>query len=182
MLARAAAPAFTIRAARPDDAARLAFVRTASWRAAYREIIPAPTLERIAAGDARRMRRAVTERASGQHVWVVQDDDGLPFGYAWGGPQVDRRFACLGEIYELYLHPAWQGRGAGRTLLVHAIWELVGRGLAPVMVWVLAENSARFVYESTGAVAIADERVQLGPRRTTKTAYAWCDALPLPGL
>ncbi len=173
---------FSIRAARPGDAPRLAFVRAASWRAAYREIIPARTLERIVVGDGERMRRAIGERAPGEHVWIAQDDDNLPFGYAWCGPQRDRRFSCLGEIYELYLHPTWQRRGAGRRLLVHALWQIVERGLAPVMVWVLAENDARFVYEGCGAVAIADERIQLGSRPTTKIAYAWRDTLPLPGL
>ena len=173
----------SIRCARLDDVPALAWVRSASWRHAYRGIIPDRVLARTAEADTPRMRRAVADRRFGQSVWVAHDPDGTVFGYAWSGAQLDRRLApFLGEIYELYLHPAWQRRGIGRRLLVHAIWDLVGRGQNPVMLWVLAENTARDFYESCGAVLLGQRPIELGGRRTTKLAYGWHEALPLPDL
>jgi GNAT superfamily N-acetyltransferase len=172
-----------LRRARIDDVAALAWVRSASWRAAYRGIIPERTLARTAELDLSRMRRAVSDRRFGQSVWVAHDPDGTIFGYTWSGPQVDRTCApFLGEIYELYLHPAWQRRGIGRRLLVHTVWDLVGRGLNPAMLWVLAENTARDFYAACGAVALGQRRVDVGGRVTSKLGYGWPDALPLPDL
>ena len=182
MLVRFELSDVAIRRATPADAARLAWVRTASWRDAYAEIIPPRTLERIATHDADRMRRAVIDRRFGQTVWVVTDAANVIFGYAWSGPQTDRSLPFLGEIYELYLHPAWQGRGAGRMLLTHAIWELVSVGQHPACLWVLAENDARHFYESCGGTPVGSRNVELGGRTTKKILYGWHEQLPLPGL
>jgi GNAT superfamily N-acetyltransferase len=173
-----------IRRARAADVPRLAWVRTASWKHAYVDIIDAHTLDRITRGDVDRMRRAV---GSG-HVWLVEDAEGLPFGYAWIGPQTDRTVYAggelggpfLGEVYELYLHPQWQRRGAGTKLLTHAIWQLVNDGLNPPMLWVLGLNDARHFYESTGGVAFDTRQTRVGARILTKVAYGWHEQLPLP--
>ena len=170
-----------IRRARAEDVPALAWVRSASWRAAYRGIIPERALARTAELDLARMRRAVSDRRWGQLVWVAHDPDGTVFGYTWSGPQLDRSCApFLGEIYELYLHPAWQRRGIGQRLLVHTVWDLVGRGLNPPMLWVLAENTARDFYAACGAVAFGQRRIDVGGRVTAKLGYGWPDALPLP--
>lgn len=172
-----------IRRARPEDVPALAWVRSASWRDAYRGIIPDRSLARTAELDLARMRRAVGDRRWGQVVWCVHDPDGTVFGYTWSGPQVDRTLApFLGEIYELYLHPAWQRRGIGQRLLAHTIWDLVARGLNPPMLWVLAENTARDFYASCNATLLGQRRVDVGGRITAKLAYGWRDALPLPDL
>lgn len=180
-----------IRRATVADAPRLAFIRTASWRDAYSEIIGHHALERTARHDADRMRRAVGQQHGGQAVWLVEDDHGTAFGYTWSGPQTDRTVvadgrAFLGEVYELYLHPQWQGLGAGSELLVHTIWALVGAGLNPPMLWVLGENTARHFYEGTGGVAFATRRIEVGRvggvggRAMTKIGYGWHEQLPLP--
>ncbi|MBL8942394.1 MAG: GNAT family N-acetyltransferase [Myxococcales bacterium] len=180
----------TVRRATPADAPRLAWIRTSTWRATYAEIIGPHALERISRHDGERMRRAVAQQRAGHAVWVIEDHQGTVFGYAWIGPQTDRsvhvaraehdHIAFLGEVYELYLHPRWHGRGAGTTLLVHAIWDLVDAGLHPVMLWVLGENTAQLFYESTGGVRFATREVEVGGRAMQKVAYGWHEQLPLP--
>lgn len=173
-----------VRRATPADAPRLAWIRTTSWRDAYAEIIGPHALERVAQHDGRRMQRAVAQQRAGHSVWLIEDHQGTTFGYAWIGPQTDRSVhadvAFLGEVYELYLHPRWQGMGGGRMLLVHAIWDLVDAGLNPVMLWVLGENTAQHFYEASGGVRFAARHIEVGGRAMTKVAYGWHEQLPLP--
>jgi GNAT superfamily N-acetyltransferase len=170
-----------VRRATAADAPRLAWIRTASWKHAYADIIEARALDRMTRNDGERMRGAIVQSP----VWLVEDADGTAFGYAWTGPQTDRTVRhkggpFLGEVYELYLHPQWQRRGAGSKLLSHAIWELVGAGPHPPMLWVLGLNDARHFYESLGGVAFGSRRIAVGGRMLTKVAYGWHEQLPLP--
>lgn len=166
-----------VRDARPDDVPALARVHVASWHDTYRGIIPRSALPTYGRAVARFMRGP----QRGTSLLVVEDAHGEVFGYATAGPQRDRSLPFLGEVYELYLHPDSQGRGGGRLLLTSAIWRLVDRGLNPVLVWVLEQNSARRFYESLGAVACARRAVALGGGVSAfKLGYGWHEALPLP--
>ena len=180
----AGASTFRIRLAVARDAPRLAWIRTVTWRDAYAAIMGSHALERVGKRDGERMRRAVADQRGGRRVWLVEDDEGTAFGYAWLGPQTDRALGkagpFFGEVYELYLHPHWQRRGAGTALLVHAIWDLINAGLGPVMLWVLGENGARHFYEGVGGVCFGSRRIEFGGRTMTKFAYGWHEQLPLP--
>jgi GNAT superfamily N-acetyltransferase len=173
--------ALSFRSARAADVPALARVRTESWHAAYRGIIPPRELAKCTPSDnAGRMQRAVANRRDGRGVLVAENDRGVVIGYVWYGPQLDRALRFSGEIYELYIHPRWQRCGAGMLLLSAAIWRLVDRELNPVMLWVLAENEARFFYEACGGVEVGRRGIVIGGRRLTKLAFGWRDALPLP--
>ena len=176
--------ALEVRRARPDDVPVLARVRSASWAAAYAEILPASELRRVSTHrSAAYLSQAAADRRAGRRLLVVAERGADPFGYALCGPQQDPRLRTYrGEVYELYLHPDRQRQGAGRRLLSQAIWDLLGDGLDPVMLWVLARNSARHFYESCGGMLVASSPIVLGGVRTTKLAYGWDEALPLPGL
>lgn len=168
-----------VRVARLADLRALAAVRRESWWSAYRGLVPDAELRRM--DDARIVQRmAVAIRQRWNLIVLVEDEHARPLGYAWIGPHRDRFGAHLGEIFELYLHPDAQGQGAGRQLLVAAIWSLVEQGLHPVLVWVLAANPARHFYESCGGVRVGQSPVNVGGRTLTRIAYSWTDALPLP--
>jgi ribosomal protein S18 acetylase RimI-like enzyme len=103
---------------------------------------------------------------------LVLDFGGSVAGYATLGPARSRGLSARGEIYELYLAPEYQGIGLGRRLFSAACSDLARRGLAPVLVWVLADNQpARGFYERLGGrpIAVGDER--LGGTRLSKIAY-----------
>lgn len=168
-----------VRAARLADLPALARIRRLSWWAAYRGILPQAELRRMDDDViARRMAHAITRRW--HQLLLVEDEHAHALGYAWLGPHRDRMGDHRGEIFELYLHPHAQGRGAGRQLLVAAIWALVDLGLHPVLVWVLAANPARHFYEACGGVLVAQGPVTAGDRTLTRLAYSWRDAFPLP--
>ena len=169
-----------LRPARRGDVDALASVRIASWQHAYRTILPAAELRGMTmAASIAKFERALYRPRFDEHLLVATHDD-RPIGYAMGGIQPDRRLAFRGEIYELYLHPNHQHRGIGRALLARSIWTLVARGLNPVMLWVLARNSARHFYAACGGTLVANSRITVAGRRLPRLAYGWRDALPLP--
>ena len=49
---------------------------------------------------------------------------------------------AVGEVYAVGVHPAYQGRGLGRAVTVLGLRHLAGKGLAAVMLYVEADNSA----------------------------------------
>ncbi len=172
-----------VRRAKTSDVPTLARIRAESWREAYREILPPSVLAGIDLPRcALRMRQAVVGQQRGKRLLVAEDAGGAVIGYAWCGPQADRRLPFRGEIYELYLLPGRQGQGVGRTLLGSAIWSLVDLGLNPVLVWVLASNDARHFYESCGGELVARSPIDVDGYETTRLAYGWRRALPLPAL
>jgi GNAT superfamily N-acetyltransferase len=169
-----------LRPARRDDIEALARVRIASWRHAYRTILPEAELRRMTpAANVAKFERAVLRPRFDEHLVVATHEHRL-VGYAMGGRQPDRRLPFRGEIYELYIDPAHQGRGIGRALLARSIWTLVERSFNPVMLWVLAHNSARHFYASCGGTLVARSPIIVAGKRLPRLAFGWHDTLPVP--
>lgn len=137
-----------VRTALATDAAAIAAVRIASWRATYGEHLPAHVWDdddvesvtvRFAAsiGDGRLL------------ALVASDEAGVVCGYALYGPARDDDLPPgTGEVYAIYVRPDSWSTGAGRALLADACRELGG---GPVALWVLEANArARRFYEIAG--------------------------------
>jgi ribosomal protein S18 acetylase RimI-like enzyme len=57
----------------------------------------------------------------------------------------------VGELYALYLLPAWWSVGVGRALMTSVLDSLRGDRYRRVVLWVLADNArARRFYERAG--------------------------------
>jgi GNAT superfamily N-acetyltransferase len=170
-----------VRPATAGDVASLVELRRRSWHQAYRDILPLREIERATGPrSAERLTRAVAGRRRGQRIVVAHDPRAGLMGYAWGGPQLETRLRYRGEVYELYLEPRMQRQGIGSRLLDAAIWNLVELRLNPVLVWVLAQNPARHFYEERGGNLVAYGPIRIGGYTTTRLAYGWAGALPLP--
>jgi GNAT superfamily N-acetyltransferase len=162
-----------IRSASPADAAQIANVMRASWRAAYQGIIAPEVIDRVTAPDGgARVRQSFRTRPwQKTFVAVPQPEagrnrdaaDGI-VGYAFFGPEQDVLGAPwphplspegqqgqVAELYALYVHPAWWSTGTGRALMDRVLDTAAAAGYLSVRLWVLRDNSrARRFYERAG--------------------------------
>jgi GNAT superfamily N-acetyltransferase len=181
MLALATAQGIAVRSARHDDISALVRLRRRSWRDAYHDILPAAEIERATGpGSGESLRRGLEGRLRGQRLLVAERPGEGILGYALCGPQPIRSLDHRGEVYELYLDPTAQRHGVGSRLLDAAIWSLIDLSLHPVLVWVLAQNPARYFYEMRGGVIVGKGTIRIGDYVTTRVAYGWSESLPLP--
>jgi GNAT superfamily N-acetyltransferase len=150
--------AFSIRHARPGDAEAIAGVHDASWRDAYRGVIPGEELERMIARRGPQWWQAAIVRGTGL---LVIDFDRTIVGYATYGRNRVPSMPYSGEIFELYLAPEFQGLGFGRRLFNAARCELAEHHCLSTIVWALADNEkATAFYRRLGGLPIrrAEER------------------------
>jgi ribosomal protein S18 acetylase RimI-like enzyme len=151
-----------IRAASPTDVDAIASLHLASWRTAYRGIVPdeflnAVTLEsRIA-----RWRRALSLSESPLVETTVAVDGDTVLGVCSSGPRHLPESSSVGEVYALHVEPRSWRRGVGKLLLDDSLGRLAVRGFAAAVLWVLRDNwNARHFYESQGWSVTGEEMVE----------------------
>ncbi len=160
-----------IRPARPKDAAALADVYAEAWRGAYCGIIPHLFLERMIA---RRGERWWKNELANRRPLLVLDFDGAASGYVTYGRSRTGRTPFQGEIFELYLHPVYQGLGLGQQLFEHARKRLADLRLKGLLVWALTDNDcACSFYLSLGGKPVAEGAERFGEVSLRKVAFAW---------
>jgi GNAT superfamily N-acetyltransferase len=166
-----------IRSASAADAAQIAAVMQASWRAAYDGIIAPEVIGRVTASDGgARVRQSFRTRPWQKTFVAVAGSPAQPearrkrdaadgiVGYAFFGPEQDVLGAPwphplspqgqqgqVAELYALYVHPAWWSTGTGRALMDRVLDTASVAGYLSVRLWVLRDNSrARRFYEQAG--------------------------------
>lgn len=128
-----------------DDRLAVSGIYEASWKYAYRDILPREYLERIPAGQ------WVSGLDLGGRTHLVMLEEGRYIGAASCCASRFPEFEGWGEVVSLYLLPEYMGRGYGRLLLEAAVSALRDRGYEKVFLWVLEENRrARGLYERAG--------------------------------
>lgn len=139
-----------IRTATADDAATIAALHAASWRAAYANILDPAYL----AGPIDAERRAVwTERFAaanaGQGAFIAEED-GAPIGFVCVYAAVDPVFGA--KIDNLHVLPGYRGRNFGDRLLRHAAgWASRADPQTGLYLWVFEANMpARGFYARLG--------------------------------
>ncbi len=139
-----------VRTATVADAGAIAAVDVASWRAAYRGIMPDAYLDALSVvrktSDWQRSLGRAHER--GKRTFVAETD-GSVVGFATVGP--DTEVASSGLLFLMYVAPGQWGRGSGRALMTASETALRELGYARAVLWVLEANiRARRFYEAAG--------------------------------
>ncbi len=163
-----------IRLAVPEDAAAIAAVHDEAWRNAYRGIIPGVALERMVS------RRGETWWAynirKGGAVLVLEVC-GAVAGYVSVGRSRMSRLSHTGEIYELYVHPDYQGLGFGRKLLDAGKALLRRNKLNDIALRVLSDNDRAIAfYRSCGGRIVARSEETVGQSKLGVSVFAWPEA------
>lgn len=159
--------AFTPRRAGLADAAGIARVSVAAWRAAYAGLMGAERLATLSLEErAARWRARLGGEEPTQATTLVVEQIGAIAGFVSLGPQRDVAEAAAsartGEVWAIYVDPMLWGKGAGQALLAAARAGLRAAGYDDFVLWVLRDNArARRFYEASGLHADGAEKTPL---------------------
>jgi ribosomal protein S18 acetylase RimI-like enzyme len=165
----------TVRTARPEDAAGLARIYIESWQDTYAGVI-SHTLLGAMSVKAHTARWQSTIKAMDRHggaVLVAEAPGYGLIGMCSLGRARDRGLGFEGEVYTLYVDPAFLGRGTGRALLCGAFEALKERNLRSCLIWAHARNNACFFYEAMGGRRIATRTTRLMGELTPEIGFGW---------
>ena len=148
-----------LRQARPEDAAAIARVHVATWRAAYAGVVPDAYLVAMTEKGQARQWGGLLGQGLGQGrnrtqaregVLVAESPGGVLVGFGSCGRARAGTLSYRGEVFTLYVDVDWQNRGIGRALLVELFRTLLDHGLPDALIWVLSANPSRYFYEALG--------------------------------
>lgn len=161
-----------VRSAKVSDASEIARVHEEAWQSTYQGIIPHSFLQKLisrhgSAWWARTIRRSNTK------ILVLIFDGNIQGYVTYGAARTPRRNG-IGEIYELYLTPTFQGLGFGKQLFMAAYDELKGIGKRSLLVWALAENDlACDFYSRLGGHQCGSSPERYGDTTLHRIAFLW---------
>ena len=146
-----------IRPASIEDAAAIAAVHIASWRAIYRGHMPDSVLDAL---DLEQRTIQWRQRLGVPDVDCLVAEAPPVVGFCNLAPSRDPHgVPDTGEITAIYLDPTHWRRGLGRKLVAAALARARERGYHAVTLWVLGENQrARSFYEAVGFFLDGGER------------------------
>jgi ribosomal protein S18 acetylase RimI-like enzyme len=167
--------ALRVRTARPEDAADLARIYIESWQDTYAGVISHGLLSAMSL-KAHTTRWQTTIKATDRHagaVLVAEDSHFGAIGLCSLGAARDGGAGFEGEIYTLYVDPAFLGRGTGRALLAGAFDTFKERKLRSCLIWAHARNNACFFYEAMGGRRVATRTTRLMGELTPEIGFGW---------
>lgn len=150
-----------IRMAQLEDAPAIAQVHVTAWQAAYRGLLPANLLDNLTVeGRIQEWNEILT--LGGGYILVCTASKHI-IGFAGCGEcrDPDLNDGRTGELYAIYLTPAFWGQGYGAALLTAVLALLRQDDYRLATLWVLTGNQrARRFYEHAGFVADGDIKIE----------------------
>ncbi|HEV2033865.1 MAG TPA: GNAT family N-acetyltransferase [Candidatus Dormibacteraeota bacterium] len=161
-----------VRPATLDDAAEIARVNVATWRSAYRNLLPDDFLAALTeAYYAERWTRLIHEGSS--RVFVAEEPKGI-VGFASGGRERAGEHGFAGELYAIYVLDSAERRRHGRELVRAVAGALREMNLPDMIVWVLRDNvRARGFYERLGGIYVRAQPITIGTTTLEEVSYGW---------
>lgn len=166
----------SISAASVHEAEAVARVYVETWRSAYAGLLPDRTLVEMSDRQQTRMWSAMIQRrARSEAVLVARHRRHGIVGMGSCGPARAGALAHEGEVFTLYVLQDHQGKGIGKRLLGSLFQRLREAGMGSALIWVLADNPARFFYEAMGGKRVAERRERLWGTTLPEAGYGWAD-------
>lgn len=144
-----------------------------AWRVAYKGIVSDEYLDGLKY-EAREnsFRERILEKDSGKLIYVYEDERinkivGIIY---FGKPLEEIQYG--GEIYDLYVLPAFQKQGIGRQLIKEAINKLGEINCKNIIIWALKDNiNARKFYEKIGGKLTSEKSKEIGGEMLDEVSY-----------
>ncbi len=139
-----------LRRATIDDAGDIAAVHVDTWRTAYRGLVPQSLLDGLSVEARAGVWRRILRADEGSTFVAIEQAAERLVGFVSVGPSHDTDAdRAPSELYSLYLHSDYWGRGAGKDLHDSGLGQLPAAD--EVTLWVLDGNvRARTFYERQG--------------------------------
>ena len=133
----------TVRPAVAADVEEITRIQTATWAAAYADLVPAAAIEHLSGPEAGEAWAAAVEAGA----VLVATEGGWTVGFVAAGPADVPSDSPLGpeawgEVGALLVEPRWGRRGHGGRLLAAAAAALRGRGARYGLAWVPEKDDA----------------------------------------
>ena len=139
------------RRATASDEQGLAKVRVDSWQVAYKGLITDEFLQKITCQKREEAFRAALEERKYEIYLAEVDDEAAGFVTIGACRDPDRDAHNCGEIWAIYISPAYWRRGIGKGLFQEAERFLLSRGFRKIVLWLLEGNTAACsFYEAMG--------------------------------
>ena len=164
-----------IRPARLEDARQIAEVHVASWRDAYRGLLPDELLDSLSVEAWTELWQERLARAGEATTLILVLDEKI-VGWVGVGPARDsdcdpRRTQ---QVYGIYLRSQYWGQGHGKELYSAAEHQMCQNGAVNAILWVLRDNiRARRFYEAHGYIVdqTQSERIHNGDPSIVEVRY-----------
>jgi ribosomal protein S18 acetylase RimI-like enzyme len=142
-----------IRPAALADARKVAELHVATWKEAYRGIVPDEYLQSLSVEKREAAWRESLEKRLSE-LWVASESTSELAGWvSFGACRDSDKPASAGEIWAIYVSSRYWSCGVGRALWLTARNRLVELGFTEVTVWCLAGNDrAERFYRAAGFV------------------------------
>jgi GNAT superfamily N-acetyltransferase len=141
----------SVRPADPSDAAEIARIQLATWRAAYRDLLPGDVLDALDADEAAATWRHTIEQGPAQVFLAVEGDWHVGFCAAGPAPEDESADAAgvpvpdaerVALVSTLLVEPRWGRRGHGGRLVANAGAAMLAAGMARGISWVAEADKA----------------------------------------
>jgi len=143
-----------VRPARPEDAGEIARIQVATWRVAYRRMLPRHVLDGLDEGwMAERWSAAIETPPSPRHRVLVayeQAEQSYLVGFAASGPADEQALApeepplpeSVAAVTDLLVEPRWGRRGHGSRLLAATVDLWREDGFEAAVAWAYDADAA----------------------------------------
>ncbi|MES3028762.1 MAG: GNAT family N-acetyltransferase [Pseudomonadota bacterium] len=171
-----------LRAATLADAPAIARLHLASWRRAYRDLAPREAFE--AMDEALRVKRWTAMLASplAQQAVVVAQEGGRLAGVGMAASPSQPGFGGRGEIRSLYLDPAFQRAGLGRSLMSALAEQIAAWGYPGAALGVVVGNEPAIAFYNALGGRVVGKYVDPGPLwRSENLIFVWDEIFDLIG-
>ncbi len=160
---------FNIRFAEQDDVPAMADAISAAWQTAYTDVM-GPEFPRTRTADKYEAIFTDILRTGKETLFVCEMKEKV-IGLVSLRDYRDGIYDC--EVGGLYVHPGFQGKGAGSALLDAAKDYCRGQGLKKMIIWTLLSVKNNKFYEKQGGVAAEYKTYTFGGSEYKGVGYAF---------
>ncbi|WP_176585471.1 GNAT family N-acetyltransferase [Priestia megaterium] len=164
-----------IRKANIDDIRVISKIYVDTWKTTYNGLVPDNFLKKLSYEEAEnKWMKFFSDSLHNSFIYIASNDSEEIIGFAAAQINNDKEFK--GELYALYLLPAAQGLGAGRSLISTVAEHFMNEGISSMMVWVMKNNkSGSGFYKRLGGKYYTHRESRFGECIVEDEAYGWKD-------